>query len=73
MERFWLWLRRNLDTEQIMLGMEREHRLHVEMRSELDQIRAAVGDMRRADGLPAMVHMEDIDERRPPAGDPTGL
>lgn len=80
MERFWLWLRRNLYTEAISKATHaqgsRQQGLLAELeaiREELTVIRAAVGDMRVYMDLPPMVPMEDINERRSPSGDPTGL
>lgn len=79
-ERFWLWLRRNLYTEAISrtthaIGSRQQFVLAEleEIQKELTIIRAAVGDMRVNLDLPPMVPMDDINERRSPSGDPTGL
>ncbi len=79
-ERFWLWLRLNLYTEGISkathaLGSRQQSVLAEleEIREELTIIRAAVGDLRVFMDLPPMVPMEDINEKRTPSGDPTGL
>ena len=73
MERFWLWVRRNMDTEQIMKTTHAIGTRQQEMLADLEQIRAAVGDLRQHMDLPPMVNMDDVNDKRVPQGDPTGL
>ena len=80
MDRFWLWMRRNLDTEQIMRTVhavsdrQQEILFQVDrLREEMETIRAALGDLRENLDMPAMVNLDNIEERRAPSGDPTGL
>lgn len=73
MERFWLWIRRNLDTEQIMKAVHVQGTRQQAMLAEMETFRAAIGDLRQNLDMPPMVEMDDINENRTPSGDPTGL
>ena len=72
-DRFWLWLRRNLDTEQIMKTTYAMNTRQQELAADLETVMIAVADLRKELNLDPLIKMDAVEQARTPAGDPSGL
>ena len=73
MERFWLWLRRNMDTEQMMKTVYAMNVRQQENAADLQTLLVQVADLRKQLDMDPLINMDDIEATRTPAGDPSGL